>query len=368
MAAFDRTAVSDDWEEQIMGVRMRWLVLSGVLGLASVSVLSCKKDPPKEDSKADKDDDKDSKKKKKKSGDDDDGEAAVKYKNGDALKHVPGTCKAGYAYLNLGAFLKNEAIASNADSLQEKLGDAMKSGKDAKKASKALKALKKSGFDFTKDIKEFAMCAPSDWKDPVAIVGGNFSGKDILGALVKANDATGDGGDLEKKESDGISYLKMKKGVLALVGPNVIAVGDHKDDVFELKKKGSGADAWDVGKGRIFAMHVVDKKDMNVDGSITENGDNLDFKVAVEMNGSQGEQMKANPAQFKTEFKKMANQIADKLEKTPFKNLADDIRGAKIEIDGSKVTVTITSPASELALAIKTAAEASEDDLGKMFK
>ncbi|GAC1313555.1 MAG: hypothetical protein NVSMB14_14620 [Isosphaeraceae bacterium] len=296
----------------------------------------------------------------------------VAYKIGEALKHVPSSCKAGYAYLNVFALLKNEAVASNFGILQQKMLDAMKdkNAANAKTTGKALKSLKTQGIEPIKDVKEFVLCAPADWKAPLALVGGNFSGKDVLTALVKANREASDeeAEGIEKKTKEGVSYLKMKKsGVLAQVAPNVLAYGEGRDEVLALKEISGGADDWDVGKGKILAVHVRDKKN-NVVGGITENGDDLDFVGAIELTGHEGDSLQKDPAAFKTQFRQMLNQLADKIDKTPFKNLSDDVRGAKIEIDGRKVIVTVKLPSSELGLAIKTAAESSDSDLQSVFR
>ena len=364
-------------------VALRWIALVGILGVAAPTTFGCKKETPasKDDDKGDKkkskgdddDDDKGSKssKKSKKGGDDDEAATGGKYKSGDMLAHAPKKCDAGYMYMNVGALLKSDAVASNAGALQDKLTDSMKGSKDSKKVAKVLKAMKKAGFDYSRDIKEFAVCAPSDWNAPVVLAGGNF-GDGFLKKMSKAIESVDEEDDVEEvKESDGVSYVKMKKkGVLAQVSDNVLAAGDDKDAVFALKKKGSAPDDWDVGKGRILALKVVDKKkkDINVDATITESGDDYDFKVSMEFGGAQGEKFKENPAAIQTEFEKQRDMIAAKIRKTPFKALADDIEKTKIKVDGSKFSFSVKVPSAHLAQAIKAASESSGDDLQGIFK
>jgi len=358
-----------------MSLRMRWLVLSAVLGLSSVSTLSCSKDSAKEEAKKDKekgddDDDKGSGKKKKKKGDDDDKAGVTekaKYESGDVLKYVPKSCDGGYGYVNLGALVKNEALASNMEAIEEKLADAMKSAKDGKKASKALKVLKSKGLDITRDPREIAVCTKGK-NDVVVLVGGTFSGKDVLAAISSANEAAGDG-DMEVAKSEGVSYVKLKKkGILAQVAPNVLAIGDDQDSVLGLKSKPGGGTGWDVSKGRIFTMHIVDKKEQDIDASLTEKGDDLEMKFAMELQGKAASGVKGDPEAFKKIMRTKIDEVADKLEKSPLKKLADPLRKTKIEVDGAKVTFTAAFPSADLASAIKAAAEADESELKKILK
>ena len=333
------------------------------IGWGSVAVSLCvgagcgKKDEKSSDKseKASKDEDGDKKSNKKGSGE--------KYAAGEVLKHLPKACKGGRVFFNLGSFLKNEAVEQAAEALEEKISEKMKK-KDSKQMSKALKSLKKSGIDPARDVKELAFCFEPGMKEGTFAIGGNFAGKDPIGAIAKASSETDDK-DLEKKEADGVEYVKDGKTFIGAVSPNVLVVTQSKAAFADLKLGEGGSDGWDAGKGKIMSFTVNDKKNGKFAGSISENGDDLDFKIIADFAGDTGEKLEEDPQQFKKQFEKMRDGIEAKLSKGPFKKIADDIGNAKIKVDGTKVTITLTIPASDLGDSIKKAANLGEDELDK---
>lgn len=305
--------------------------------------------------KASKDDEGDKKKSKK--GDDE------KYAMGDAVKFLPKECKGGRFYLNVALFLKSEAVEKAAESLEEKFSEKMmKKKKGSEQLSKALKSLKKSGIDPARDVKEVAFCLEPGMNQGTIAIGGNFAGKDPIGALAKAFEASASQKELEKKKADGIEYLKDDKTFFAAVAPNVVVVTEDKTQFADLKA-GEGGAGFDTGKGRILSFFVNDKKNGKFTGSISEAGDDLDMKVVAEFSGSTGDKIDEDPKAFKTEFEKMRDDLETKLSKGPFKKIADDIGKAKIKVDGNKVTVTLSMPACDLGDSIKKAADMKDDEL-----
>ncbi len=336
---------------------LKWLALAGSVTLLAPTAFGCKKDAKKqEEAKADEDGKDDGAKKKKKGGG---------YTSGDVLAHVPASCKGGRIFVNLGLLLNNEAVEKAAESLEEKLSEKL-GKKDGKKAEKGFKALKKAGIDPARDVKEIAICVDASTSDPVVAIGGDFDGKDPIGAMAEAAEAA-DEKELEKKESDGVEYLKDGKTYIAAVAPNVVVFTRDKSSLSELKEKNEVSDAWSFEKGRILAFTVNDKKSGTFTGSIDESGDDLEVKFTADMKGEAGEQMADAPKQFKKQFEALAEQVGKKLSKTPFKKIADDIAQAQIKVDGSKVTVTLTFPAADLGDAIKRAADADPDELEKVI-
>lgn len=336
---------------------LSWIALASGVSLLAPLGFGCKKDDKKsEAAKADESEKGGGEKKKGGSGG---------YTSGDVLKHVPSSCKAGRIYFNLGLFLKNEAVEKAAESLEDKFAEKL-GKKDGKKAEKGFKALKKAGIDPARDVKEIAICMDSTSGDPVVAIGGDFDGKDPIGAMAKAAEEA-DEKDLEKKESDGVEYLKDGKQYIAAVAPNVVVFTRDKSSFADLKKEGDHASDWSFEKGRIVAFTVTEKKSGTFTGSIDENGDDLDVKFSADLKGEAGEEMADAPKEFKKQFEKMAGEIGKKLAKTPFKKIADDIGEAKIKVDGSKVTVTLTLPASDLGDAVKKAADSDPDELEKVM-
>lgn len=329
----------------------RWVLLAGGLAIATAG---CGKKASKKDDSSESEEKPDKTAKKKKSTDDGD----EKYARGDVLKHVPKSCKGGRIYLNVGALLKNEAVESNASLLAAKLSKKMK--KKDEKSAKAFDALKKAGIDPAKDVKEIAICGDLGMKDVVVAIGGKFAGKDPLAAIKKA----GEEGDekLSENETDGgVKYLKSGKDYMALVSPNVLVVTRDKDQIDDLKKDDDESSDWDAEKGRIVSFKVKDKRTGDITGSITENGEDLDFKIAADLKDA--EKMKEDPEAFKQQLEAILAQLSKKMKKGPFGKVAGDVADAKIKVSGSKLTITCTVPSADLGDAIKKAAESSDEDL-----
>lgn len=322
----------------------------------SLCVVSCGKKDEKATEKSEKATKDDGEGKKKKSGDGD------KFAAGESVKYLPKSCKGGKIYFSLGTFLKNEAVEKAAEALEDKIADGIKKKeKSGKKLAPALKALKKAGIDPARDVKEIAMCFEPGMKEGTIAIGGNFAGKDPIAAIAKAAEET-DEKELEKKEEDGVEYLKDGKTYVGLVAPNVLVITKAKASFADLKG-GEGGSGWTTGKGTIVSFDIDDKKNGKFVGSITESGDDLEFKVTGDFAGDTGDKIEEDPQQFKKQFEKMRDQLEGKLSKGPFKKIADDIGNAKIKVDGSKVTVTLTMPSADLGDSIKKAAAMKDDEL-----
>ncbi|MGZ6096094.1 MAG: hypothetical protein ACXWUG_28895, partial [Polyangiales bacterium] len=244
--------------------------------------------------------------------------------------------------------------------LSDKLSQKMKK-KDSKSASKALKSLKKSGIDPAKDVEEIAICGDTSMKDVVVAIGGEFSGKDPLGAIKKAGEDADEEKLSENETEGGVKYLKSGKDYMAMVSPNVLVVTADKTAIDDLKKDDDESGDWDAEKGRILSFKVKDKRTGDITGSISENGDDLDFKISADLKDA--EKMKEDPEAFKSQLETMLAQLGKKMKKGPFGKVAGDVAAAKIKVSGSKLTITCTVPASDLGDAIKKAADASDEDL-----
>jgi len=292
--------------------------------------------------------------------------AKIEYEHGDALKYVPASCPRSYGYIDLAAIMRNEGVAANFDTIQRKLTEKLASGKAGEKMSRALDELSAKGVDLLRDPREIAVCS-KDKGDLVVVVGGAFSGKDVLGAISSANAASGEGA-LVRKRIDGVSLVRLrKKGVIAHIAPNVLAIGDDESAIVALKSAPGGGVGWDVGKGRLFLMHTVDKKEEPIDVHVTDKGSELELQFAMEMRGKAALGVKTNPKEFKAEMRKKIDEQADKLERGPFKNLGPHFRRTTIDVIGARVVFRTTVPSGEIAVAIKGAAQANDADLGESF-
>jgi hypothetical protein len=290
------------------------------------------------------------------------GKGAATYAIGDVLKHVPGDCKGGRVYLDLSRLLKNEGLEKSAEALEEKLASSMKKG-DAKAAGKAFKKLKKAGIDPARDVREVALCLDSSKDEPVIAFGGAFADKDPIEAVRQAIDEASESDTKKKETEEGIPYIKNDGFFFAAVTPNVVVLTKDKGSLAKLAKDRDPDDAWNAGKGRILAFDVKDKKTGNFSGQITEDGDDLKVVFAVDFKGELGENIADDPKNFKRGLEEQLAKVSTRLRKGPFKKIADDLREAKIKVDGSKVTLTLTVPAADLGDALKRAAEADEAEL-----
>ena len=348
----------------MIGSKFRCVMMMGALALALPVSAGCSKkddpsktDPTKKDDKADK-----SGKAADKKGDDD-GDSK-EYAEGDLLKHVPKKCAMGRLYLNFAGLTDEPAIKKNVHKLDDKFAEAMK-GQNGDKAKDVLKILTKAGIDPAKDIREIAVCANGE-DDVVVAVGGDFAGKDVLGALVKIADKEGQ--TLKKKDADGVSYLKGKdKMMLGQVTETVFVASKDTDDFAALAKSEDQSADWDVSKGRLLVMKGASKKS-GLDSllcELTEKGDDLELKVAAEFSGKAAQQLDAEDDP-QAKIKQMIGQAADKVEKSPASALADDIRAIKVKIDGHKVTLSMKCSNKDLGSALSALTEASEADLEKL--
>ncbi len=290
---------------------------------------------------------------------DDSDDDVVKYTRGDVLRHVPKHCYE-HVYLGVSALLANDAVTASVKFLREKIADS--SDKDGVKVSRILDNLKSSGIDPTRDLKEVAYCKPNDDDDDeVTVLGGNFSGKDILATVSRAAKAGGFT-ITDKKEVHGIPSLKLdQSSFIGIVAPNVLAIVRSKYDLPDLNKSTDHTDDWKVEKEDILQAHLV--SDINIDAQISAIGD--DWALDLTLEGKAGSKLQSDPDAFKAEVSNGIDQAARKLRGTPFEAVARDIKKIKIDVDGSKVSMSLLVPSSHIADVIREAAEASSDDLKK---
>jgi hypothetical protein len=340
----------------------RGLLLTA-LAMAVPMVAGCpKKEDPSKTEPAKKDDNGKSSDKKAAGGDDDKGDK--EYAHGEILEHVPKKCAFGRVYLNFAGLSDEPSVKKNMAKLDDKLVDAMK-GKSGDKAKDVLRILEKADIDPAKDIKEIAVCANSE-DEVIVAVAGDFTGKDVLGALVKIADKEGE--TLKKKEEGGVTYLKGKdKMMLGQITPNVFVATKDVDDFGKLAKAEDQSAEWGVAKGKLIVVKGSMKK-QGVDSlacDLTSKGDALELKVAVELSGKAAKELDQE-ADAEATLKKVIEQAAAKVEKSPASAIADDIRDVKIKIDGHKITLTMKCSNKDLGKAISALADASEADLEKL--
>lgn len=344
--------------------KARWFVLVGALAACAPVIGGCKK---KDDSSTASKDDKSTKKGDKKGGDDDDDDAK-EFSRGDVLKHVPKSCSLARAYVDYAGLVADPALKVHAEEIDDKIAQSVK-GDQGKKAEQALKILKKANIDVGKDLREMAVCANGQ-DDVVLVIGGDFAGKDVLGTLAKLSELDDDNTkELKKKSGDGFDYVKGKgKGAIAQITPNVFAISDGTDAFKELLKANDQTSKFDVSKGSLIIVKGASKKDGIDDGelSLTNKGDNLELGVTATLSGKAAKELPPDPDQAKIQIRKMLGALSKMLEGSPASDLADDVRDAKVKIDGNTVSVTMKVPNKDLASAMQKVIDMKESDLEQL--
>lgn len=341
-----------------MSSKARLFVVLGAF-VAFAPAVGCKK---KDDSttKATADD------KKKKSGDDDD--TSADFSRGDTLKHVPKSCKMARGYVDYAGLLADPALKVHASKIDDKIAESIK-GENGKKAEKALEILKKAKVDPGKDIHEIAVCADSD-QSVMVVVGGDFAGKDVLGAIQKISKLEDDPDkEMKKKDGDGFSYLKGKgKGIIAQITPNVFAMADDVDAFSDVLKSNDQSSKFAADKGTIVSVTGASKKDGVDEGSLvlTNKGDNQELVISATLSGKAKKEIGSDPDAAKKQIKQVIEELAKMVDSSPAADLADDLRAAKVKVDGDTVTISLKVPNKDLASSLQKLIDMKESDLEQL--
>jgi hypothetical protein len=351
-----------------IGSKTRWAMVVGALAISAPMLAGCpKKEETTSSATGDKDKEKDKKGAKSEKGKGDDDEEKEKgsgYEALSVLKHVPKECGVARVFVNLGGLATMEGTKASFAKLDDKLAESVK-GKDGKKMKAVLKIFEKENIDPFKDVREIAFCM-DDKGTPIVAVGGDFDGKDVLGAIKKSAEEEGEK-DLESSKEEGIEMLHDKKGALAKLSSTVYGFGKDPETIAKYKKEKDQSGAWSVKEGALAVVHFTEKGN-EVDAWITDKDDEMEVKISAEVTGKDGEAMKDDPDAFKKELKKIIAQGTSKLEGTPLAKIADDVKNAKITIDGKKLTIVAKIPQKDLASTLKKLMDASPEELQGMFK
>ncbi|MEO7093384.1 MAG: hypothetical protein ABI175_09045 [Polyangiales bacterium] len=287
------------------------------------------------------------------------------YVHGDVLKHVPERCAFGRVYVDLQGLTDAPAIAKNLARLDDKLAEAMK-GPRGDKAKEVLGLLEHAGIDPARDLRELALCADAE-DDVVVAVGGDFGGKDVLGAVELL--AAKEGDALEKKVAGGISYLQGKdKMLLGQLTPTLFVAARDAAVFARLAPPEDRSQAWGIGAGRLVVATGVMKK-QGIDAlrcEVTEKDDALALEVVVELSsaGKAAKDLDRDHGKAaRREIGKVIAQAAAKLAKSPARALAADVADIRVAIDGHKVTLTMKCSNAHLGEALTALTAATESEL-----
>ncbi|MEO7095884.1 MAG: hypothetical protein ABI175_21670, partial [Polyangiales bacterium] len=168
--------------------------------------------------------------------------------------------------------------------------------------------------------------------------------------------------------------LQVDEVYLAMVSDTVLVATMDTDDLKDLSEAGDIGSGWALEDARIVSGLFTRKKggvkDMEVTGSIDGSGD--DLVVAVSAKGKTAEakkEIEESGDEIKKEIKdKAIGAVADGLEKIPAKGLADDLRGAKITVDGGVIKGKATIKGKNLTKALDKLIEMDPDEIEKLFR
>jgi hypothetical protein len=285
-----------------------------------------------------------------------------KYARGDVLKNMPKECPGGRFYLDMQKMFASPAFAKNASLLEDKLAEA--ADEDEKKArfAKVLETLKAEGVDPARDARELAGCVPqTDDDDPIIAVGFDTA-KDLLALLEKASEKT----DKKLKRED--YMLTAPNTAFAQLSPGVLTITKGKPLMAKAKAATGGAPGFAIAHGKLLYAKVDQGAKKHFEITMVEKGENIDGTWTMLLAGEEAKTAKAHPAEMKAEFQRLVTGFAAQAEKGPLKILADDLKKTKVDLQGDKVTFSLTIPMADVTEVVKQMANAKPGDLKKMFR
>lgn len=286
--------------------------------------------------------------------------AAAGYTKGDAAKYTLAECKGGRIYVDTAALLSLAGDA--AKGLEDKV-TAAAGGAEAEKAKKILQTFKDGGFDPTTGIKEVAACIIDDKAGPVLAIGVDLTKVkgDPLDLILKSAEVAGEKKPVKKTEGK-LSYLLLdgEEGALAVFG-NVIVLGQDLAKLQEAAKAGGAAGFKDASGTVVYAF--VPGPQGDITASLTETAEELKLVGTMK-----GEQIKAKGEALVTQSKGMLDEVVKGLAATPFKDLAEPLKGLKVSVADDTVKAELAIPKKTVQGAIKTAQDMKPEDFMKLLK
>ncbi|MGZ5971264.1 MAG: hypothetical protein ACXWP4_26520 [Polyangiales bacterium] len=268
-------------------------------------------------------------------------EQKTPYAKGTVFKHVPASCVGGWIYIDLPAVLKNEATATTAEGFASKIAhDFGKSG--GKRATKELEAaFKEEGFAPLRDTKEIAVCYRGD-ESTLFVFGGDYSGKDLLGALQRAVERSGD--EPPKIENvRGVPTISLGKLSFTRVAPNVLVMGEDVVAAARLSKPFDRSAEWGFQPDRILVASLSGPDRWRI--SVAESGPDIEIFATSRSKQSQAE------------LEKVRDRVAKRLEDTPLKLLSQAVSTTKIDVAAGQASYSLRVPSLLIADAVRIIAD-----------
>jgi hypothetical protein len=278
-------------------------------------------------------------------------EQKTPYAKATIFKHLPASCAGGSLYIDVPAVLKNEATSATAEGMATKIAkDFGKSG--GKSATEELKkAFREQGFEPLRDTKEIAVCYRGG-ESTLFVFAGDYSGKDLLGALQKAVERTGD--EAPRVENvHGVPTLSLNKLTFARVAPNVMVMSEDVIAATRLSKPFDRSAAWGYQPGRILLAELSGPDHWHF--SIAESGADIDLVATSRTKLSQ------------TELEQGRDRVAKRLAETPLKLLSQSAASTRIDVASGTATYSVRVQGTLVADAVRIIADLPPGEMKRIL-
>jgi len=274
------------------------------------------------------------------------------YQAGTALRHVPPSCAGGHLYVDLPVARRNEALRTAIEIATDRfVAGAARSANDKRSIGALNEALHEEGVDLGRDIKELAACWAGGDAGVVFTVGGDFSGKDVFGAVQKASAKLGDK-QPEVEVARGVPYVRLGAVLIARPAPNVLALGEDLAALTALGKPNDRASAWGVTEGRAAVARLGKADDVWV--ALSDRGAELEIQLVT------------HTKKTAAEMEARRSGVADRLGETPLKMLVPAVRATTIAESGGTATFTLRPRTSDAAWALRAAVDLAPGELRRI--
>lgn len=281
-----------------------------------------------------------------------DWEHRAAFAKGTVLRHVPAECAGGHVFIDLPAVETNEASRAAFEVLAARFLAGMETSTTDRKVLAALRdSLREEGLDPSRDTKELAICLRGSG-GIVAVLGGEYSGKDVFRAFEKAAKKLGDKTPRIENQR-GIEYIELGQLRVARIAPNVIAVGEDLSALIALGSESDRSAAWGYRPGLAGFARMAGDDEMFVSFAGTRE------EVEIEVIVRSGQAVK--------DLEGRRSGIADRLADTPLKKLAPAASAAQINSTSGFARFVLRGKSADVAEAIHTAAELSPAELKKVI-
>jgi hypothetical protein len=277
-------------------------------------------------------------------------EQKTPYTKGSIFQHVPATCAGGSLYIDLPAVLKNEATAQTAESMAARIARDFNKSSGKEGSNAVTKAFRDEGFEPLRDTKEIAVCYRAS-ESTLYVFAGDYSGKDLLGALRKAASSKDD--ELQIENVHGVPTLSLEKLTFARVAPNVLVMGEDVMAATRLSKPFDRSSEWGWKSGRILLAELAGPDHWHF--SVGEAGPDIDF-VAT-----------SRTKLTLPELEQGRARVSKRLEETPLKLLSKPAETTKIDVAAGTATYSVRLPASIVAETVRIVTELPPGEMKRIL-